>query len=251
MMRLRVLLAKRRADLLTADPLVELHDDEENANTALRQVIAEFRALAVEFDIAVILVHHTRKGEITPGDLDSARGASAIGGAVRIAKTIIGMSEDDADVLGLPVDRRTRSRYFRLDDAKQTYAEIGAGRWYEKSLYVFDNGEAVPAAVPWAAPNLWEKIPTSVANKILDEIDAGLDGGKQRFSGAPAATERAAWPVVTRHALSLTEGQARKLIKTWVKNGVLVSRDYEDETDRKTRKGLYVNNAKRPGPNSP
>jgi hypothetical protein len=70
--------------------------------------------------------------------------------------------------------------------------------------------------VPWEAPDLWKEIPASVANKILDEVDAGLDGGKQRFSDAPAATDRAAWRVVARHVPSLTEERAREVIKTWV-----------------------------------
>jgi hypothetical protein len=78
--------------------------------------------------------------------------------------------------------------------------------------------------VPWVAPDLWDNISSSVASKILDEIDAGFDGGKQRFSDAPAATDRAAYRLVMRHVPSLTEGQARKVIKTWVMNGVPVPR---------------------------
>ena len=41
------------------------------------------------------MVHHTRKGIGAPGDPDTARGASAIIGAVRSALTLMGMSEDD------------------------------------------------------------------------------------------------------------------------------------------------------------
>ncbi|MGH7091934.1 MAG: AAA family ATPase, partial [Stellaceae bacterium] len=59
---LRTLIAERAPAMLIADPLAELHTAEENDNQALRAVIAEFRALAVEFQIAVILIHHTRKG---------------------------------------------------------------------------------------------------------------------------------------------------------------------------------------------
>ncbi len=113
--RLRNLIRERRPAMLIADPLAELHTAEENGNTELRAVIAEFRTLATEFNMAVILVHHTRKGAVTPGDPDSARGASAIIGAGRIVATVVGMSEDDAAALGLPADRKSRSRYVRLD----------------------------------------------------------------------------------------------------------------------------------------
>ena len=51
---------------------------EENDNTALRAVIAKFRELAVKHNIAVVILHHTRKGgSASPGDPDIARGASA------------------------------------------------------------------------------------------------------------------------------------------------------------------------------
>jgi hypothetical protein len=39
------------------------------------------------------------------------------------------------------------------------------------------------------------------------------------------------------------------MIKTWVRNGVLERSDYDDPEDRKKRKGLYLNAAKRPGGN--
>src|SRR4030095_15372640 len=106
----------------------------ENDNTAQRALIAAFRALAIEFNMAVIVVHHTRKGATSPGDPDSARGGSAIIGAARIVLTCFTMSEDDAEAFGLPKDRKTRSNFMRLDDAKQNYAGIGDAQWYETAL---------------------------------------------------------------------------------------------------------------------
>lgn len=245
--RLRDLIRERAPALLIADPLAELHTAEENDNTALRAIIAEFRAIATEFNLAVVIVHHTRKGVVMPGDPDSARGASAIIGAGRMVATLVGMSEDDADALGLPKDRKSRSRYVQLDGAKSNYAGIGDPEWYEKALYNLDNGEPVPAAVPWTAPDIWQSVPAAVANRILDEIDAGIDGGKQRYTDAPAATDRAAWRAVSAAVPSLSEKQASKIIQIWVKNQVLRRDEYEDPTDRKTRGGLSVNAANRPG----
>ena len=39
---------------------------------------------------------------------------------------------------------------------------------------------------------------------------------------------------------------AREIIKTWVKNGVLIRRDYRDPKQRKDAIGLYVDHTKRP-----
>ena len=156
------------------------------------------------------------------------------------------MSEHDAETFGLPTDRQSRARYIRLDDATHNYADIGDAKWYEKMVYVLDNGEDVPAAIPWRPPDLWAAITTTLANRILDEIDAGLDGGKRRYSAAAQATDRAAWKVVTRH-VAMTQAQARAVIRTWVKNGVLVRGEYTDPSNRRTCQEVRVNAAKRPG----
>jgi hypothetical protein len=139
----------------------------------------------------------------------------------------------------------------RLDDAKQNYAGIGEAVWYEKIPYDLDNGETVPAAVPWKAPDMWEGVSTSIANAILDEIDAGLDDGKRLYTDHAKATDRAVADVVLRYLTALNRAQARGIIKTWLKKGVLRRENYYDEVERKERVGLRVNPLKRPGPRAP
>jgi hypothetical protein len=82
-------------------------------------------------------------------------------------------------------------------------------------------------------------------NAALTEIEVGMPNG-QRYSDAPKADTRAAWPVVQRHCTDRTEAQCREIIKTWVKNRVLYNKDYDDPVDRKTRKGLRLDPSKRP-----
>ena len=54
-----------------------------------------------------------------------------------------------------------------------------------------------------------------------------------RYTNAPNADDRAAWKVVTKHAPDKTEGQAREIIKAWVKNTVLIIEEYENPVTRK------------------
>ena len=101
--RLEEMIRFHKPAFLAIDPFAELHTVEENDNVAIRAIVARFRELAAEHDIAVVLAHHTRKGGATsPGDPDVARGASALIGAARVVLTLIGMSEDDARTLGIP-----------------------------------------------------------------------------------------------------------------------------------------------------
>jgi RecA-family ATPase len=54
-------IAAFKPDVLILDPLAELHTSEENDNTALRAVVARFRALAAKYDLALVLLHHTAR----------------------------------------------------------------------------------------------------------------------------------------------------------------------------------------------
>lgn len=154
------------------------------------------------------------------------------------------MSEEDAKSVAVPTDRRTRSKYVRLDDAKQNYAAIGAAQWYEKTLYHLDNGEVVPAAVPWRPPNAFAKLTTIIIDTILNKIEAG-PYERGRYSPAPNAKERAAWPVVQQFCPAITEDEARQVIDTWIENGVLVKKMHKDPKDSHDHPSLFV--GKRPG----
>jgi hypothetical protein len=49
--------------------------------------------------IAILLLHHTPKGDPRPGDQDASRGASAIGGVVRESFTLYEMTAAEAAAL--------------------------------------------------------------------------------------------------------------------------------------------------------
>lgn len=95
-------------------------------------------------------------------------------------------------------------------------------------------------------PSSWDGLDNALLNRILTDIDGGLPDGN-RYSDARSAGERAAWKVVLEHAPQKTEAQAREIIKVWVANGVLVSREYRNAVTRKDVTGLHLDTAKRPG----
>jgi len=59
--RLRATIRRLRPRLLLLDPLVRLHGIDENHAGEVAELLAYFRALQRQLDLAVILVHHTRK----------------------------------------------------------------------------------------------------------------------------------------------------------------------------------------------
>lgn len=190
------------ADVLFLDPLVELHDVEENDNGGMRQVIAELRATAVQMNIGVGLVHHTRKGNNAPGDAEAARGASAISGAARIVLTLAGMKEDEASSFGLPAG--TEKHYFRLDGGKANYSSVLDCEWFERVPYVLDNGastdddpeggiaDSAAAAVPWEPPQ------ESITPEVETKLEAAVRQGSSLGPWTPAIGE---YPRSVKHAM--------------------------------------------------
>jgi hypothetical protein len=58
------------------------------------------------------------------------------------------------------------------------------------------------------------------------------------YADATATTPRAAWKVVAEEVPEKTEAQAREIIRTWVKNGLLQQFEYPNPRTRKPVKGL-------------
>jgi hypothetical protein len=119
-----------------------------------------------------------------------------------------------------------KPKWFRL---------VGVPLGNASDLYL--NGDVIQVVEPWAPPDTWEGLDSQLLNRILTAIDAGMPDGN-RYTDATQATVRAAWKVVLKHAPSKSEAQARAIIKTWVKNDVLVQDDFENPTTRKTVKAF-------------
>lgn len=248
---LRDAIKGRKIDLLGLDPFVKLHALEENDNGSMDFVCDLLVKLAIEFNIAVDVPHHTKKGQQTAGDADAGRGASSARDAGRLMYTLTRMTDAEGDTFGIPAEERRL--YVRLDSSKVNIAPpSGEATWFkligvrlDNGTEDYPNGDEVQTVVPWSPPKTWDGISGAQLNAALDEIEAGLSDG-QRYSDAPKAAARAAWPVVQRHCPNRTEPQCRDIVRTWVKNGVLLVEDYDDPIERKPRKGLRVCHGKRP-----
>jgi hypothetical protein len=228
-----------RADVLVCDPLAELHNAEENDNTAMRAVIAAFRSLAKRLNIAVLILHHDRKGSGAPGDMDRIRGASAISGALRVILTLTTMSPEEADKLGVPPDERRR--HFRLDGAKSNYAPTTEAEWWRLSPYEIGNGDQVAAVHPWTPPTAFSDLSADDCVTILHQLNRGTRAGHAYASTRQAGQDWAGRLLVDGHGK--TAGQAEAIIATWVRSGILVAGMHEGPRRGHPRKAFTVNMA--------
>ena len=231
--------AETRPDVLFADPLIELHNADENDNTAQRSIIAFFRILAVRYQMGIVLVHHARKGSAAAaGDPDMIRGAGAIVGACRVALTVAVMTEDEAQALNVnPADRHD---YFRVDGAKSNYARIETAEWFRRAVYDLANGDQVAAPVPWSAVKPISQIAVSDISQALDAIEKGFDADTP-FTASRRGENNHRWAgYVLIRMLKLDEAAAADLISQWLRNKVLVQKTYRDKSQSKDRTGLFI-----------
>lgn len=237
---------------IIVDPFVNSHELEENSNPHINAAARAWAEIAEAANCAVLLIHHTRKGAMA-GDIDAARGASALIGAARAGFTLTAMSTDEAKEFGIPEE--DRRRHVRLDDAKANLAPPSEkARWFRldsvslgNATTLYPKGDSVQAVVAWEAPSIWQDLTPQAINTALSSIAEGIGGGR-RYTASRAGKgggERWAGRVLTRdHALN--DEQAAKVIATWVRTGLLIEDSYIDPQTRKMVSCVRVDDSKRP-----
>jgi RecA-family ATPase len=132
-------------DVAILDPLVTLHSVPEADNTKMDAVIRIFAGIADGRDCSVELAHHTRKLPAGSNGNDyvaaDIRGASALRDAVRAARMLNQMKEDDAGDSG--IQEHERANYFRVDRVKANNAPAARALWRRFVNVDLPNGDEV------------------------------------------------------------------------------------------------------------
>jgi len=235
---LKALVAEQQIDCVIVDPLAELHNAEENDNTAMRSILAAFRGFAKETNAGVMVLHHDRKGVGIAGDVDRMRGASALQGAARIVLTLTRMTEEEADALGIPQEERTS--YIRIDNAKANYTKLGEAMWYRLTSHQIANTESVGACLPWTPPDRIAALTGAMKLEILRlMLEAGPEKCRSHHHSADYAPRWIAPQV----------GCDEKLVKAYldacIKGGaVKIDKQVTDASDRHPRPAYVVDRTK-------
>ena len=137
---------KERIIHIVVDPFVSTHRGvSENSNEEIEQVVDSFRAIAHETGCSVDLIHHSlkpgsRTTDALAGDMNAARGASSLIGAVRMVYTLSPMSVKMAATLNVSEDQA--ARIVRLDHAKGNYSPRDTRiTWFELESFNIGNGD--------------------------------------------------------------------------------------------------------------
>ena len=235
---LKNLIIEQQADYLFVDPLAELHTVDENDNTSMRSILAAFRQLAKELNIAVVILHHDRKGVGIAGDVDRMRGASALQGAARIVLTLTRMTDEEAQALGIPPEQK--NSFIRIDNAKANYTPLGEAAWYQLTGQTISNGEQVAAALPWTPP---DRIAALTGEMKVEILRLMLEAGPERCRTHHHSQDYA--PRWIAPLVGCDEKLVKQYLDACIKGGaVTIDKKILDLTDRHVRPAYVVDRVK-------
>ena len=235
---LKTLIIEQQADYLFVDPLAELHTVDENSNTEMRSILAAFRQLAKELDIAVVILHHDRKGVGIAGDVDRMRGASALQGAARIVLTLTRMTDEEAQALGIPPEQK--NSFIRIDNAKANYTPLGEAAWYQLTGQTIPNGEQVAAALPWTPP---DRIAALTGEMKVEILRLMLEAGPERCRTHHHSQDYA--PRWIAPQVGCDEKLVKQYLDACIKGGaVKIDKTVTDPGDRHPRPAYVVDRVK-------
>jgi hypothetical protein len=235
--------------LVSIDPFVKSHGADENDNNLIDQAATMFLSVAHACGCACDYVHHDRKGISVAGDADRARGASSLVNASRLLKTLSKMTQVEAKALG--VKDSERKFLVRLDDAKINIAPPSEETVWFKLVDVaignpteaYPKGDHVQTVEPWVPPDPFAGLARATILEIFKALRAGPEPGEFYLSDVKADEDWAGRPICK--LASKEEDEAKRILKTWIKNGVLIEDEYTSpKRKHKKRNRLIVNEDK-------
>ena len=135
--------------LLVLDPLVFMHELNENDNMAMGRMVRRLAGMCHTHNVTILLVHHFSKETVVAGSLGigSIREASALVDNARCAWLMATMGRDEAAAWGVNSD--DHGQWVRWVAAKNSYGPSGQSAWFQRG----GNGALqVPAQQPVHTP---------------------------------------------------------------------------------------------------
>jgi len=234
-------------DVVMIDPFISSHQVPENDNNAIDAVAKTWTMIADVTDSAIDLAHHTRKTGGAEVTVEDGRGAVALLNAVRPARVLNVMTEDEA-IKGGVIDGRRR--YFRVTDGKNNLAlPVDKLDWFRSESIDLGNGDPddphdrgdnLGVVTEWQWPDALE----GVSGVEFEKVAAAIRGGDWRLHN-----QSKTW-VGHAVAKALGLGDVRRkgidrarviaMISTWIYKGVLVVVERQDPASRKPKEYVEV-----------
>jgi hypothetical protein len=237
-------LRERKAVGLIVDPFNSAHlMDDGNSNVQIVRVAMELTHIAQTANVAVLVLHHLRKG--ATGGVDDLMGAVSLRATFRSCRILQIMSPEEASPLDIP--EAERFRYLRVSAGKENYApRASKAIWFKlvsvdlgNPADIYTEGDSVAVAISWKPPSPFEGVSLEAIHEILDAVRKGPSEG-ERYSPKRQAKTWAGHLIVER--ADRTPDQAVDILASWISSGLLMQSEYRNKQENKVI-GLTVNEA--------
>lgn len=228
--------------LLIIDPFVSCHTVPENDTAAVQAVATEWAEIADVTNCAIELVHHSRKTNGAEVTVEDGRGAVALLAKARSARTLNGMSEEEAAKYGV----ENRRLHFRVGNGKANlHIPSDKADWYRLASVDLGNGpmaglggDSIGVVTRWKIPNPLEGVTTADLRAAQNAVAAG---GPWRENSQ--ASDWVGIPIATAMRLDPANKADKTKVKAnlaiWTSNGMFEV--YEDQdASRRMRKFVKV-----------
>lgn len=221
---IKATIRENRIDVLVIDPFVSSHRVSENDNGAIDRVAKTWARIAEETNCAVELIHHARKTNGNEVTIEDSRGAVALLSAARSARTLNGMTKEEAERAGV----ENRRAHFRVDNGKANLAPPPEGStWFKMESVALGNGpldsdgDYIGVVTNWTWPDPLDGISTSSLRAAQAAVQAGgpwrENATAKDWVGIPIAEALKLDPSNKVH-----REKVRRLLKIWIDNRMFV-----------------------------
>ncbi len=234
-----------KIDVIIIDPFISSHELPENDNTSIDKIAKRWARLADSCDIAVAIVHHTKKTAGQEVDAESSRGASALGNAARIVRVINQMSKDEASQAGLPEEHRRL--YFRLSRDKQNLGPPETDKnWFQmvgvplgNATEDYPEGDDVGVPTRWQFPSAFDGIEVADLRAVQEQIQSG-DYAQNVQAGHNWAGHAIGKVIGVDTLTKGGKARAQRLLKTWTDSGALRVEAIHDQRNGRSKPMIRV-----------
>ena len=232
--RLVQALIEKSIDVLIIDPFVSSHSVSENDNMAIDAVVKEWGRVADRANIAIELVHHTRKagGNDHETTTESARGGKALTDAARDVRVLNRMTKDEGKKAGV---ENPRLHFRTYSDKGNMAPPADSSEWFKLEGVPLGNSDDVGVVVAWTWPDAFAEITADQIRRVQNAIE-GHD-----FRADVRADEWVGHAVADCLNMDLANAMHKSsinaIVKEWIRIGVLL---VETRTNDKGRDQDFV-----------
>jgi hypothetical protein len=201
------------------DPLQDLSHSPET-NEAFRALGGRIRRLASETEVAVGMIHHTRKPTAgVQATLDDGRGGSALRGVARFNRLLVPMTEAEGAQSGVDDFRR----FFRIAEVESNLAPPSSdrNRWFEKIGVEIGNGGYAPAIKPWVWPEAFAGVTVNDVCRVRAAIATSDPAPRESAQAKGWAGHVVAEVLGLDLSRKSDKARVTAMLKKWIETGVL------------------------------